>query len=63
METGQVRAALGLLSKVLPDLVSAENKLEVAHRYVIEVPASLSNEEWQRKYGPVIEGEATPTVQ
>ena len=30
---------------------AVETTAEVAHRYVIEVPAELSNEEWEKKYG------------
>jgi len=30
---------------------AVETSGEVAHRYVIEAPAQLTNEEWERKYG------------
>jgi hypothetical protein len=39
------------LRKCVPDLAAAKSKSEQTHRYVIEAPKELSNEEWQRKYG------------
>ena len=30
---------------------AVETAGEVAHRYVIEVPADLTGEEWEKKYG------------
>jgi hypothetical protein len=30
---------------------AVETTGELAHRYVIEAPAQLSNEEWEKKYG------------
>jgi hypothetical protein len=48
----QVRAIEILLRKCVPDLAAAEIKSEQTHRYVVEIPPLLSNEEWQEKYGP-----------
>jgi hypothetical protein len=28
------------------------HEAEIEHRYVVEIPPQLSNEEWQEKYGP-----------
>ena len=46
----QLRAIEILLRKCLPDLAAAEIGSGQAHRYVIEVPPTLSKDEWQRKY-------------
>src|SRR5262249_32095313 len=40
-----------LLRKCVPDLAAAEIKADIRHRYVIEVPPPLSEEEWLEKYG------------
>jgi hypothetical protein len=43
----------------VPDLVQTDISAQVSHRYVVEIPPQLSNEEWQEKYGessiPVID--------
>jgi hypothetical protein len=31
---------------------SHEAEMEMTHRYVVEIPPQLSNEEWEEKYGP-----------
>jgi hypothetical protein len=46
----QIRAIEILLRKYLPDLVAVEMQPEQTHRYVIEVPGMLSEDEWQRKF-------------
>jgi hypothetical protein len=52
----QLRAIEILLRKCIPDLAAAEIKSEQTHRYVIEIPGVLSNEQWLQKYG---DGHAT----
>ncbi len=53
----QVRSAEILLKKRIPDLSSTENKTEVTHRYVADVPAVAATvDEWQRQHTP-------PTIQ
>src|SRR5262245_4007535 len=47
----QVRAIEILLRKCVPDLAAAEIKSEETHRYVVEMPPVLDEDEWQRKYG------------
>jgi len=47
----QVRAIEILLRKCLPDLAAVEIGPEQTHRYVVEVPNMLSDDEWQKKYG------------
>jgi len=55
----QVRCIEILLRKTIPDLAAAEIKSEQTHRYVVEIPPLLSDEEWQEKYNsssnPVID--------
>jgi hypothetical protein len=55
----QVRAIEILLRKCVPDLAAAEIKSEQMHRYVVEIPPLLSDEECQEKYSsssiPVID--------
>lgn len=49
----QVAAALGLLRKILPDLTSAENTLDITTRYVaLMPPEAASDEEWQAQITP-----------
>jgi hypothetical protein len=50
LTAAQIRTAEILLRKCLPDLAAAEIGSGQAHRYVIEVPPTLSKEEWQKKY-------------
>lgn len=53
MSNTQVRAAEVALRKALPDLTAAENKTEVTHRYVADVPnVAESNEQWQQQHAP-----------
>src|SRR5262245_30581329 len=47
----QVRAIEILLRKCVPDLAAAEIKAQITHRYVVEIPAQLSEAEWFEKYG------------
>lgn len=52
----QVRCGEVLLKKTIPDLSSAENKSEVIHRYVAEVPlVADSTEQWQQQHNPTIQ--------
>jgi hypothetical protein len=54
-----LRAIEILLRKCLPDLARAEVVREEPQRYVIEVPAMLSEDEWVKKYSPpTLEGKA-----
>lgn len=56
LEPAQVTAGLGLLRKVLPDLSSSENKTEVTHRYVAEVPGvAETTEQWQQQHAPTLQ--------
>jgi hypothetical protein len=50
LTTSQVRSIEILLRKCVPDLAAAEIKSEQTHRYVVEIPPLLSDEEWQEKY-------------
>jgi hypothetical protein len=45
LEPAQVTAALGLMRKVLPDLVAAEVTSEVVHRFA-QVPAVMPKDQW-----------------
>jgi hypothetical protein len=47
----QLRAIEILLRKCVPDLAAAEIKSEQTHRYVVEIPAVLTSEQWLEKYG------------
>jgi hypothetical protein len=47
----QLRAIEILLRKSIPDLAAAEIKSEQTHRYVAEIPAVLTREQWLEKYG------------
>ena len=73
MQISAVRAAIALLNKIVPDLVSSEIKGEWTHRYVLEVPTTaLSSAQWEAetiepapieqtkgtKLAPTIEAEA-----
>jgi hypothetical protein len=51
MDQSQVRAALGLLSKILPDLKAMEHTGEVTQKYVMALPAPIeSAEQWQSNH-------------
>ena len=47
-----------LLRKCVPDLAAAEIKADIRHRYVVEIPPQLSEEEWLEKYG----GSSIPVI-
>jgi hypothetical protein len=47
----QLRAIEILLRKCIPDLAAAEIKSKQTHRYVVEIPAVLTSEQWLEKYG------------
>jgi hypothetical protein len=47
----QLRAIEILLRKCIPDLAAAEIKSEQTYRYVVEIPAVLTREQWLEKYG------------
>ena len=47
----ELRAIEILLRKSIPDLAAAEIKSEQTHRYVVEIPAVLTSEQWLEKYG------------
>lgn len=56
MEAGQVTASLGLLKKTIPDLSASDNKTEVTHKYVADVPAvSETVEQWQQQHSPTLQ--------
>lgn len=56
LEPAQVTAAGILLRKVLPDLSASDNKTEVVHRYVADVPeVASSTEQWQRQHAQTIQ--------
>jgi len=46
----EIRAIEVLLRKCVPDLVQADINATVTHRYVVEIPAMLSAQEWSQKY-------------
>jgi hypothetical protein len=46
LEPAQVTAALGLMRKVLPDLVAAEFTSETMHKFVVAPETMSSTEEW-----------------
>jgi hypothetical protein len=51
LTTTQLRAIEILLRKCIPDLAAAEIETEQTHRYVVEIPAVLTREQWLEKYG------------
>jgi hypothetical protein len=56
MTPGQVRSAEILLKKKIPDLSSTENKTEVVHRYVADVPEIAKTvDQWQKKHAPTLQ--------
>lgn len=56
MSDGQIRAALGLLRKVLPDLSSTEVNATHEHHYVARMPGvAQSSDEWQKQHSPTIQ--------
>jgi hypothetical protein len=46
----QIRVGEILLRKVIPDLTHTDLSTTSTRRYVVEVPAQLSDEEWEKKY-------------
>lgn len=55
MSANQLRAALGLLDKVLPSLQTVETKSEETKVYVLRAPLPAANTtEWLREYGPKV---------
>jgi hypothetical protein len=48
------------LRKCVPDLAAAEIKSEQTHRYVVEIPAVLTREQWLEKYGKCDKGSDLP---
>jgi hypothetical protein len=48
------------LRKCVPDLAAAEIKSEQTHRYVAEIPAVLTREQWLEKYGKCDKGVRLP---
>jgi hypothetical protein len=46
----QIRVGEVLLRKVIPDLTHTDLSTTFTRRYVVEVPAQLSDEEWEKKY-------------
>jgi hypothetical protein len=53
LEPAQVTAAAVLLKKVLPDLSASENKTEVVHRYVADVPeVAATVDQWHKQHAP-----------
>lgn len=56
LEPAQVTAAGILLKKVLPDLSASENKTEVVHRYVADVPEIAETvDQWQKQHAPTLQ--------
>src|ERR1044072_498732 len=46
----QIKVGEILLRKVIPDLTHTDLSATFTRRYVVEVPAQLSDEEWEKKY-------------
>jgi hypothetical protein len=46
-----LRAIEILLRKSIPDLAAVEIKSEQMNRYVVQIPAVLTREQWLEKYG------------
>jgi hypothetical protein len=46
----QIRAIEILLRKCLPDLAHTDISVNAPHRYVVEMPQTLTQDEWQKKY-------------
>ena len=56
----QLRAIEILLRKSIPDLAAAELRSEQTYRYVVELPAVLTREQWLEKYGKCDQGDRPP---
>ena len=53
LKQSQVRAALGLLAKCVPDIQRTEHTGEIVQRYVIETPTPAENpQEWASQHAP-----------
>jgi predicted DNA-binding protein (UPF0278 family) len=50
LSIAEIRAIEVLLRKCVPDLMQTEIQAQILHRYVVEMPPLLSNDEWQEKY-------------
>lgn len=56
MSAAQVRAALGLLNKILPDLSAVNVVADLNHSYVARTPQiSPSAEQWTAEHAPTIQ--------
>ncbi len=56
MTASQVRATEILLKKTTPDLSASDNKNEITHHYVADVPTvSDTTEQWQQQHVPTIQ--------
>ena len=58
----QIRAIEILLRKCVPDLSHTDVSVNAPHRYVIEVPPTLSRDEWLKKYGGSSETTSSETI-
>src|SRR5262249_45554976 len=47
----QIRAIEILLRKCLPDLAHTDISVDAPHRYVVEIPPTLDQDAWLKKYG------------
>ena len=47
-----------LLRKTVPDMTQIDFKADVQHRFVVEIPAQLEDEEWEATYGSL----SMPTI-
>src|SRR5690242_19005470 len=59
----QIRVGEIVLRKVVPDLTHTDLSATFTRRYVVEVPAQLSDEAWEKKYslpGAAAEQRARP---
>src|SRR5262245_4755215 len=51
LSLSRLRAIEILLKKVVPDLIQTDLTASITHRYVVEMPPPLSEQEWLEKYG------------
>src|SRR5262245_10401018 len=58
LTTSQVRAIEILLRKCVPDLVQTDISASIKHRFVVEMPPQLEDDEWEEKYG----GSSIPVI-
>jgi len=59
----EIRAIEVLLRKCVPDLVQADMQATITHRYVVEIPPLLGQDEWQRKYALPGTGNPPPLIE